>query len=815
MPKEFKAMQRTNENMIRENGFRHDVLAIVSVAFATLYCLSSVVEIYLDPATLSLRAIKLAAGISVWLGIGYMARCRKGGRLPFFIFVTMLVAVNIASSMQTGRTFCALLFTISLPITVSILFSNIFVLLAAICTAGLLQYWYCTSSLQTMSMEMFYLERQEYPPMLFGFTVLLSIITYQQDYIRQQYMNRIDRLLKVAESSSNSKDTFIAVVSHEIRNPLNSILGSLHLLKDEMLSPQQQQLLDIAHTSGEILVALLTNVLDMAKMSKHKVELQTTPCDPAELFQNIRKLYQHQCVAKGLSLEAEVSPLPNKVLIDFSRFMQILVNVVGNSIKFTDKGSVSICAKWDTDVAVDNEHSDSSDSDSESVHTSSPTSSPLSLARASPKCSTVQEHVANRYDGTLVITVKDTGVGMEPATVRKLFHRFTQGDSTISRRFGGSGLGLYISRRLIEMMDGSLKCTETSVAGSTFEIRLPLRVVKQDSLTTDHGQLIASPIVVKPLHLSSLNVLVVDDIEDNRIVLGMAVSRWGCDISYAASGKEALDHLVQLSTDVVLLDLQMPEMDGFEMLKQYYKFLRTTGNVPQRATIFVVSGNATVADQSTCEQAGVKGFLSKPVQMSILRERLEEVVKTRHKSLQVLVVDDDMMSCHVMQQLLEKAGHTCTAVQSGIDAIETFKNAIFDLIILDLEMPDMSGTETAEAIREWERSNGFVPTLEYGLSGNVGDAYTKQALDAGMDCLLSKPIRYATLQASLESIIKSNMKQQGRSDSVLISGDESIPASTDVSVTGSPHGSLPDSHIESSRVSTVDEASSDVASDSI
>jgi len=373
---------------------------------------------------------------------------------------------------------------------------------------------------------------------------------------------------RAAENASQAKSAFLANMSHEIRTPFQGLLGMLQLLDSERLAPAQRRQLDTARRSAQHLLAVLNDVLDMSRLESGTLGLTPTAVDLRQLVAEVRSLMSGSAAEKGLLLETHVdAELPSQVRLDGTRTRQILFNLVSNAIKFTERGAV-----------------------------------------------TVEAHPRN---GALLLSVADTGVGIDERTRAKLFQRFSQGDDSTARRHGGTGLGLEISRSLARLMGGDITVDSDPGRGSRFEVRLPLSPVAADEA------LAPAPAAPQPqapaVATPALNLLAADDNEVNREVLAAMIEMLGHRVTFATNGVEAVQVAGEQRFDLVLMDLHMPEMDGIDASRA----IRTLAGEVARVPIVALTADAFADTRARCEAAGMDEFLSKPVGLAELRALLE------------------------------------------------------------------------------------------------------------------------------------------------------------------------------------------------
>jgi signal transduction histidine kinase/CheY-like chemotaxis protein len=395
---------------------------------------------------------------------------------------------------------------------------------------------------------------------------LLALLLWRSEAQRRRELESLAADLRAAqhtaEGASQAKSAFLANMSHELRTPFQGLLGMLQLLDTEALTPAQRRQLRVARDSGSHLLDILNDVLDAARLEAGTLRLHEDPVSPPALAADVQALMSSPAVERGLRLDIHVDPLlPGQLLLDGTRVRQVLFNLLSNAIKFTERGRVSL------DIRADGDQ--------------------------------------------LRLAVTDTGIGMDAATMARLFQRFTQGDETTSRRYGGTGLGLEISRNLARLMGGDIEARSTPGQGSCFEMWLPLRAAAAP--TAD-----ASSAVNAAGDTRSLRLLVAEDNEVNREVLAAMISHLGHEPRFAHDGRAALDAAEREHFDLVLMDLHMPELDGVAATRA----IRALPGAPSRVPIVALTADAFAETRERCFAAGMDAFLSKPVSLDALAQVL-------------------------------------------------------------------------------------------------------------------------------------------------------------------------------------------------
>jgi PAS domain S-box-containing protein len=506
---------------------------------------------------------------------------------------------------------------------------------------------------------------------------------------------------EAAEAASRAKSEFLANMSHEIRTPMNGILGMTEVINRSSLSDQQRRYVGMIKTSADTLLGLIDGILDVSKIEAGKFELDNHPFSLRDCVEATMGILSPRAHAKNLEIAFHIPPhIPDGLVGDSGRLSQVITNLVGNAVKFTEKGEVVLRVSVGAQTADDVE---------------------------------------------LRFSVSDTGIGIPLEKQQLVFEAFTQADNSTTRRFGGTGLGLTICREIVAMMGGGIRVESIPGKGSTFIFTAHLGLAKEP---------VPSHSMSPPVDLAGRSVLVVDDNETNRVILDEMLTCWKMKPTVVADAAAALQAMERARVagepfSIVLLDADMPGMDGFELAGRIKESPGETGT-----TVTMLSSAHLADDVARCRRIGVD-YLVKPVAPSTLMDSLmlalsglaartsavkKNVAAARAgRALRILLAEDNAVNQAVALELLQGMGHSVRIAENGKIAVALFEREIFDLVLMDMQMPEMDGIEATAAIRELEKKNGVhIPIAAMTANAMKGDR--EKCLAAGMDDYVAKPV---------------------------------------------------------------------------
>jgi two-component system sensor histidine kinase/response regulator len=509
---------------------------------------------------------------------------------------------------------------------------------------------------------------------------------------------------ETAQRASQAKTTFLAIMSHEIRTPLNAIIGMCEILEETVLSKEQHEYLKILREAGETLLAIINDVLDISKIECGDVQIEKSEFSLDTLVEKVCDILAIKAHKKGIELADHISP-------------NVPVNLIGNSIKFTDEGEIILNVR---------------------------------LAKQEE----LQYEVDKKDEVSLLFSVKDTGVGIPKEKQKAIFDSFKQADSSTTRKFGGTGLGLSISKRLVELMGGKMWVESEEGKGSEFffTVRFGIQKTKKSRTFIEPSE----------VDVRGISTLIVDDNATNRLILREILTAWDADVTEASGGEEAISAIKSARKKgkhfrLILLDRRMPAIDGFKVAE----VIREDKKSEETTTVMMLTSDHRISDLNRIDELGINCYLVKPIKRDELKNAILATLglwKAKKRKIDVgkitvsdlppmkiLLVEDTEDNRLLIEAFLKKSSVEIDEAENGKIAFEKFKKNVYDLVLMDMQMPVMDGYTATKKIRVWEKRVGAEATPVIALTAFALKGDAEKCLDAGCNTHVAKPVKMETL----------------------------------------------------------------------